>query len=243
MTDAEFATQLQKALQRSMFARLGRELISDITNDATYVALPSGGMLYEQGGDGRVHLVLDGIVRLYIAAPDGRQATATYLRSGGVVGLFSLAGARPAVNAQALPGTHVAELRVDLIERLARTNARFAWELEQEVASLWASILGAMGINTFGTIRQRVVRHLVNLATLDESTGQFTAKVTHQQIADSAGSVRDVVGRVLRSLRDGGQVELRRNAIVLLDPAGLKSELATLLPNETKVLLTDTGAR
>jgi CRP/FNR family transcriptional regulator len=69
------------------------------------------------------------------------------------------------------------------------------------------------------------------------------AKVTHQQIADSAGSVRDVVGRVLRSLRDGGQVELRRNAIVLLDPAGLKSELATLLPNETKVLLADTGAR
>ena len=47
--------------------------------------------------------------------------------------------------------------------------------------------------------------------------------MTHQQLADSVGSVREIVTRVLRSFVDQGFVKLGRGSIEVLDAAGLRS--------------------
>jgi CRP/FNR family transcriptional regulator len=48
-------------------------------------------------------------------------------------------------------------------------------------------------------------------------------EMTHQQLADSVGSVREIVTRVLRSFVDQGFVKLGRGSIEVLDAAGLRS--------------------
>ena len=48
-------------------------------------------------------------------------------------------------------------------------------------------------------------------------------EMTHQQLADSVGSVREIVTRVLRSFVDQGLVKLGRGSIEVLDAAGLRS--------------------
>jgi len=47
--------------------------------------------------------------------------------------------------------------------------------------------------------------------------------MTHQQLADSVGSVREIVTRVLGSFVDQGLVKLGRGSIEVLDAAGLRS--------------------
>ena len=47
-------------------------------------------------------------------------------------------------------------------------------------------------------------------------------EMTHQQLADSVGSVREIVTRVLRSFLDQGFVKLGRGSIEVLDAAGLR---------------------
>lgn len=45
---------------------------------------------------------------------------------------------------------------------------------------------------------------------------------THQALADELGSVREIVSRLLKDLAEQGLVELGREQITVLDPAGLR---------------------
>jgi len=46
--------------------------------------------------------------------------------------------------------------------------------------------------------------------------------VTHQQLADELGSVREIVSRLLKSFADQGLVRLAREQVEILDPASLR---------------------
>lgn len=46
--------------------------------------------------------------------------------------------------------------------------------------------------------------------------------VTHQQLADELGSVREMVSRLLKGFADQGLVRLGREQVEILDPAGLR---------------------
>jgi CRP-like cAMP-binding protein len=66
----------------------------------------------------------------------------------------------------------------------------------------------------------------LELVVLQErgSRPELVAAVTQQELADAVGSVREVVVRVLRDLRQDGIVRTQRDRIVLLDPARLIQE-------------------
>lgn len=47
-------------------------------------------------------------------------------------------------------------------------------------------------------------------------------QITHQQLADELGSVREIVSRLLKGFAEQGLVRLGREQIEILDPAGLR---------------------
>lgn len=47
-------------------------------------------------------------------------------------------------------------------------------------------------------------------------------RLTHQQLADELGSVREMVSRLLKGFADQGLVRLAREQVEILDPAGLR---------------------
>jgi CRP/FNR family transcriptional regulator len=74
--------------------------------------------------------------------------------------------------------------------------------------------------NVFLSVRQRVARHLLDLAVQEQPAG-LVVHASHQDIADAIGSVREVVSRVIRELRTEGLVTRSGDTIVLPNPAGL----------------------
>ncbi len=54
--------------------------------------------------------------------------------------------------------------------------------------------------------------------------------LTHQQLADEVGSVREIVTRVLRGFADAGWVQLARGSIELVDPGALRQLAAGVAP-------------
>jgi CRP/FNR family transcriptional regulator len=82
-------------------------------------------------------------------------------------------------------------------------------------------------------VRQRVARHLLDLASArvgeppasDHRAGrELIVQVSQQDLANAVGTVREVVVRVLRELRQDGVVRTERDRIVLLEPARLIQE-------------------
>lgn len=214
-------------------ARLPEEVLQALLENARRVDFRAGEVIYRQGDDSSIWLIHKGLVRLYVIAPDGREATASYLGPGDLAGLFSLGEGRPAANLQALKPTVASEVEKGRVEMLARANPAFARELEQQLLRRWHESLIGMGFNTFGTTRARIVRHLLSLADHDSPDGRPVSRVTQQGIADSAGTVREVVGRVLRELQGEGMVDIRRGEVWINNQAGLDRELDGLRPIST----------
>jgi CRP/FNR family transcriptional regulator len=174
--------------------------------------------------------LLDGLVRLFIVGPEGQQSTVQYLRSGDALGLFNFRRIRLPVNVQALANTTALELQPGEIELLAQQNREFSEELAAELLERWQQTLAMLGLQSFGSMRERVAHHLLAVASWDRASRRFSTNLSQQQLADSVGTVRDVVGRVLRELRDRGAVDLRRGAIDILDIGVLQAELRTRFP-------------
>ena len=66
------------------------------------------------------------------------------------------------------------------------------------VHSLWHELADT----AFASVQQRVARHLLEIAAAQqESGGPLVARVSQQELADLAGSVREVVARPSRPAR------------------------------------------
>src|SRR5947208_2338039 len=81
-------------------------------------------------------------------------------------------------------------------------HAAVAWAFAQESAHRLYEVLEELAGKTFATVRQRVVRHLLDLAASRRTAdGRLVALVNQQDLANSVGSVREVVARILHELR------------------------------------------
>lgn len=216
-----------RIFEESAFAALPGEVRRQLRGELSMVAFEPGEIIYDQGKPGWLFLVLGGLLRLYVKAPDGRAATTGYLGPGDLTCLLTLMGPAP-VTIQAMAPTRAARLPRDRVLELARAYPGFTMRLGDELHRHWTATLGTLATNTFGTVRQRTIVHLLALAQYDAANGCFVVRSTHEGLANAVGSVQRVVGRELRELARSGLIELKRGNVVLLDPAALHAEVADL---------------
>ena len=107
----------------------------------------------------------------------------------------------------------------------ARRDPRVSWAIAEELNRRLYEVLEQTAVNAFGSVRQRVAAHLLDLASdRQRPGGRLVAHVSQQELADAAGSVREVVARALRDLRVAGIVATAADSVVILDPARLYAE-------------------
>ncbi|HYB47008.1 MAG TPA: helix-turn-helix domain-containing protein [Streptosporangiaceae bacterium] len=100
-----------------------------------------------------------------------------------------------------------------------------SWAISGELNRRLYDTLEQTAVNAFGSVRQRVAAHLLDLASAQqEPAGRLAARVSQQELADAVGSVREVVARVLRELRVAGVIATAADRIVILDAARLYAE-------------------
>jgi CRP/FNR family transcriptional regulator len=216
---------LEDALQYSFLRTLPREAVERLLSDALSLDIPSGSIVYHESDAPRAALVTRGLLRVYMVAPDGRQVTVRYARTGDVLGIAAVLGGPPPVSVQALVDSALLMLNVRSLHALGTADVHIAWAVAEEVTRRLYESLYALARNTFGSVRQRVARHLLDLATATRSPGErFIAPVSHQELADAVGSVREVIARTLRQLRAEGMVETSPHGITILDPVRLAGE-------------------
>jgi len=147
-----------------------------------------------------------------------------YARAGDVIGVPVAVGGPAGVSVQALTSTSVLMLNVATLQSLGQTDPRFAWALAEEVTRRLYEVIETFAGNAFGSVSQRIARHLLDLAAEQQRSSTLVARLTQQELADATGTVREVAARELRHMRDRGLIETTRHGIVLLNPPGLQRE-------------------
>ncbi len=164
-------------------------------------------------------LVVAGLVRVYVAAADGRTMTVRYCRPGaliGVVSMFRPAFSLPA-SIDAVTAARLLVLRPAVVRRVVDRDARAARALLEELSERVVRFIAEIPGSAFSTVRQRVARHLLDLAVDRRRESELVVAISQQELADAVGTVREVVVRALRELREDGLLLTRRDGIVLLD--------------------------
>jgi len=218
--------RVEPAVARSLFGALPSGTMASLLADAVELDVPAGSILYRDEDPARTGLVVAGLVRIYLTSREGRQVTVRYARSGDTVGVPMAVGGPVAVGAQAVTDSSLLLLRSETVRSLAMADARVAWPLAEEITRLLYAVLDAFGGHVFGSVRQRLARHLLDLAADRQRDALLVAPVSQQALADAVGTAREVVARTLHDFRAAGLVESTRRGVVLLDPDRLH-EVAT----------------
>ena len=215
------------AVAASHLRHLSRELLDQLMSGAQRRKVRAGATLHRAGDrDRHVELVVAGLIRVHASAPDGRTLTIRYCRPGGLMGIVSLY-AEPFVmpaTTQATVDSELLGINPNLVRQLADRDVRVAKALILELTERTAAFTAEIGGSAFSTVRQRVARHLLDLAAQSQHGSELTAQVSQQELAAAVGSVREVVVRTLRELRREGLLETRRGGIGVLAPERLLAE-------------------
>ena len=210
------------ALARSFLAELPAELIGTLRSVGERADYPAGTTVYRSGDDPRAALVVRGLMRVFLSSPEGRQVTVRYARPGDVLGIAVLVGGPAVTSVQTVEPSSVFRISARTLTAAARHDPRVCWAIAEELNRRLYDVLEQTAVNAFGSVRQRIAVHLLDLASDGQhSRGRLEAHVSQQELADAAGSVREVVARALRDLRVAGIVATTADSVLILDPARL----------------------
>jgi CRP/FNR family transcriptional regulator len=184
---------------------------------ASVVTLPAGTRLFEAGDACRQFpLVLDGVVRV-AKEGDGRELQLYRVLPGESCVLTGGC----LVGSSDYPATGVVESDATLVvlpraafEELMASHEPFRQYVFGLFAARLADLMALVEAVAFHRLDRRIAAALLGHGRVVE--------MTHQQLADEIGSVREIVTRVLRGLADRGLVRLGRGSIEVLDAAGLR---------------------
>lgn len=216
---------LKSALSLSHLRELPADVLNDLLTGAVRVKIPASSVFHREGeGAPHLELVVSGLVRVYVTAPDGRTMTVRYCRPGALLGMMSLftSGFAMPATVQALVDAELLVVSPAVARRAAALDARVARVFLREQSERAISFLYEVPGSAFATVRQRVARHLLDLAA--ERGPELVVSVSQQQVADAVGTVREVVVRVLREFRSAGVIRTERDRIVIVDPVRLTVE-------------------
>ena len=208
---------------------LSLTLRESLLEGANLIDYPRGSATFRRQSVRRLAVVVSGLVRVYLSAPDGRQITLDYAGAGALLGAAAAPANDVLLAAMAVERSSLLHLDPIRVERLAMTHAELSWALTREIEERLSTAHRTVAISVFAPVRTRVARDLLARALARGSSDHRTPlRATHQDLADAVGSVREVAARAVRDLRKAGVVESHPDGVTIadLDRLRLEAELA-----------------
>lgn len=198
---------------RELSANARRQLLDSVR----WMRVPAGSLLFDdqQACEG-FPFVVDGSVRVVKCAPNGRELPLYRVSPGEtcIISSSCLLGQED-YNARGIAetDTYLMLLPKGVFDHLLAEPAfrTFVFHL---FAERIADLMQLIEEVAFHRLDQRLAAQLLGKGRV--------LHVTHQQLADELGSVREFVSRLLKGFAAQGLVRLSREQVEILDPAGLR---------------------
>ncbi len=167
-------------------------------------------------------LVVEGSIKVLKQAPSGRELLLYRVRPGGscIITSSCLLG-HTDYNARGIAESPLTLLAVPvpLFARLMRDHTPFRDFVFHLFAERISELMQLVEEVAFARLDQRLAKALL-------AREAVTLNLTHQQLADELGSVREIVSRLLKGFAAQGLVSLGREQVIITDRDGLQKILA-----------------
>jgi len=170
-----------------------------------------------------VYWLRSGRVRVFRTASDERELSFRHVAVGGMLGEEAIAGRHHRQDyAEALSDTALAMMRIDDFHRLMRESAEFAQCVAMVLAGRNVALEQRLAQHVFLPVRSRIAGALMSVYELEQAAPGGTLPITHQELANLAGTTRETTTAVLHGLRDERMIAIANRRITVLEPSRLE---------------------
>jgi CRP/FNR family transcriptional regulator len=209
------------AWSKSFLAGQDPDIRDALLGDSRVVTYPAGAIICTGGEDYKVALVHSGQVRAKVTSWDGREVTTRYITPGHITAVPAMLTNGAPSSVEAVTTCEVSILNPNTFRRLMRTRADLCYQVAVYLAeSTYEAVLN-LEENLFGSVQQRVSRHLLEMAV--QTVNGLVVQTDQTDLANAIGSVREVISRALKKLSDAGAIRRYRREIWIEDPNLLRT--------------------
>ena len=210
--------------RNSYFAEVSAEILRKIA-DATDLRIYNPGevIFWEGEACAGLHILQSGSVKLFKISRQGRELILRILEEGATfngVPVFDN-GLNP-LNVAALEHCEIWVADVQVIRECMHTHPELAQSVITNLCSNLRTLVEMVEELSFYQVTNRLAR-LIEELPRERLEGDIDQRLTQDQMAAHLGTVREVVGRALRTLERSGAIQVSRGRIQVVDLGALKS--------------------
>jgi CRP-like cAMP-binding protein len=200
------------------------QIVSELAAVATLHHYAAGEIIFlEFEPAAGLYLVATGSVKVSRFSKEGREHILHIFSRGDTFNDVAVldGGPNPAT-ATALTDASLWRITRPDLSAIAKRRPELAWALIESIARRTRHLVDAVQDLSMRNVKGRLARLLLEQG---KSTAEAPARMlTQDEMASRLGTVREVVGRALRSLAAAHIIEIDRHRIVVLDPDRLAEE-------------------
>lgn len=207
-----------------LFAELNAGAIRELAARSLLHSYPRDRALWRAGEPARGFIViLEGVVQVFRVV-NGRKHVVHVEGAGGTLGDVAMFENKPfPASAVTLSPTVLLAVSRDGLLAAIRQDPELAFALLARLSARVRHVIGRLDGVVARSVSARLAGYLLERR---ERAGRdlFTLGGSHGTVAEELGTVREVLGRNLRTLRDRGLITIDENGgIVIVDPTGLRA--------------------
>jgi CRP-like cAMP-binding protein len=222
MVDVDFLTSVP------IFTNLSGEQLQSLPDKLQPRRYQRGEVIFHEDDPAdRMHIIVDGRVKISIASEDGRERDIALFQSGDCFGEMALLdGSNRSATATAVDATETMVLyRQDFLDFLGE-NPELAADVNTMLVQRLRNVNQMLGDMVFLDVPTRVAKQLLALAeTYGENAkpgDQIVVPMGQDELARLVGASRETVSRALNSYRRLGILDTSHRRITITDLAGLQ---------------------
>lgn len=204
-----------------LFARLPEETVEALCTISALQTYPAKALVFLDGDPAAgMYVVSSGRIKICRVSLSGREQILTLVTPGqhfNIVPVFD-GGPCPA-NAETITPSEVLYFPADTLRQLVAQHPALALALLRECCGHMRRLVNLVDDLTLHTVQGRLARMLVQTAS-----SKIKTPLTQAEMAAQLGTVREMVGRSLKTFETLGLIEIQRGVIRVIDQPGLLAQ-------------------
>ncbi|MEX1030386.1 MAG: Crp/Fnr family transcriptional regulator [Paenibacillaceae bacterium] len=185
-------------------------------------------VVFTEGSDKEaVYFIQDGLVKAYKTDENGHEHIVSFLKTGDMFPHTGFFNQNPyPATAEVIVDTQLLAVPVRSFEQLLLNIPAISIKLMRAMSEKIKELQEKFQELTGNDVQDRGILFLIKLAenygTLRNGTVHIDVPMTNQEFADTIGSTRETVNRLINQLRKENILETNRNGYIILDYEALK---------------------
>ena len=202
-----------------LFGGLDEDELRRLAGIARETTLAPGAALFEQGDDSDgLYIVMSGIIRIYLTASDGREATINLLEEGEVIGEIAILDGLPrSAGAAALTDAKLIFIPTVPFCALIDTSTKLSRQIILMLCDRLRAANGQVDQAIFHDLRHRLLMLLRQIAIIhgrvEKDVAMVDLDLTQGALAQMLGASREAVNKQLRALAKEGRIAVEGHQI------------------------------